>query len=300
MKITGTFLDEISHDINSGNWGDAEWEADFDAMRRIGIDTVILIRAGYKDRATFDSAILRSAQTMRPVYTDLVDLFLSQAQRCGMKFFFGLYDSGRGTQPEAVTSELDLNIRFTKEVADRYASRPAFGGWYLSQEISGFNEPVVNLYEQLSAHVKKLKNVPVLISPYVRGRKQFKDAITLEEHHREWDKVFSRLRGLVDIVAFQDGQVDFCELPDYLRVHSELASRNGMAVWSNVETFERGMPINFLPISWPNLRFKMEAAENSGIVKLITFEFSHFMSPHSIWPSAHNLYRRYSEWMDAR
>jgi hypothetical protein len=66
-----------------------------------------------------------------------------------------------------------------------------------------------------------------------------------------------------------------------------------------VETFERGMPINFLPINWWNLLYKLEAAEASGVEKLITFEFSHFLSPNSIYASAHTLYRRYCEWLDA-
>ena len=30
MGITGTFLDEITHDIPSQNWGEEEWAADFD------------------------------------------------------------------------------------------------------------------------------------------------------------------------------------------------------------------------------------------------------------------------------
>ena len=31
MQITGTFLDEISHDIPHQNWGRAEWDRDFAA-----------------------------------------------------------------------------------------------------------------------------------------------------------------------------------------------------------------------------------------------------------------------------
>ena len=42
MKITGTFLDEISHDIPHQNWGEKEWERDFRSMKTAGIDTVIL------------------------------------------------------------------------------------------------------------------------------------------------------------------------------------------------------------------------------------------------------------------
>ena len=46
MRITGTFLDEITHDIPSNNWGREEWARDFRVMKAIGIDTVVLIRAG--------------------------------------------------------------------------------------------------------------------------------------------------------------------------------------------------------------------------------------------------------------
>ncbi len=58
MKITGTFLDEISHDIPSNNWG-------------------------------------RKHMPVYPVYVDLVDLFLDEAERCHMDFYLGLYDSGK-------------------------------------------------------------------------------------------------------------------------------------------------------------------------------------------------------------
>ena len=57
------------------------------------------------------------------------------------------------------------------------------------------------------------------------------------------------------------------------------------------------MPVDFLPIDWRNLKFKMDVAARAGIDKLITFEFSHFMSPHSIYPSAHTLFKRYKEYM---
>ena len=39
MRIKGTFLDEISHDIPHQNWGEAEWDRDFGYMREAGIDT---------------------------------------------------------------------------------------------------------------------------------------------------------------------------------------------------------------------------------------------------------------------
>ena len=56
------------------------------------------------------------------------------------------------------------------------------------------------------------------------------------------------------------------------------------------------MPIRFLPIKWEKMRLKLEAAARAGVDKAITFEFSHFMSPHSIYPSAHGLFDRYMEY----
>lgn len=298
MRITGTFLDEITHDIPSANWGPREWAADFDAMKAAGINTVILIRSGYRDRVTFPSETLARAQPMRPVYLDLVDLFLSEAERTGMTFYFGIYDSGRFWHEGQPEKEVELNLRFTEEAARKYGHRPAFGGWYMTHEIHEHDERVTRLIERLARHVKGLKDAPVLMSPYVRGRMQFGDhPITPEEHEQQWDEIFSILSGFVDVVAFQDGQVDFNELPTFLEINNRLARKHGLQPWSNVESFERGMPLNFLPIDWRNLRYKIEAAEGAGVEKLITFEFSHFMSPNSMWPSARNLYRRYMEYI---
>lgn len=301
MKITGTFLDEITHDIPSANWGAEEWAADFDAMQAAGIDTVILIRAGYSERMTFPSAVLAAAQPMRPVTLDLVDLFLTQAERTGMTFYFGIYDSGRFWHSDQPEREVELNLRFTEEVAQRYAARKAFGGWYMTHEIHEHEEGVTRLIERLARHVKGLKDVPVLISPYVRGRKQFGDTpITPQEHERQWEQIFAILSGFVDIVAFQDGHVDFHELPAFMEINTRLAHKYGLRPWSNVESFERGMPLNFLPIDYRNLVYKIETAAAAGAEKLITFEFSHFMSPNSMWPSAHNLYRRYLEYIQGK
>ena len=55
LPITGTFLDEISHDIPHQNWGEAEWDKDFQNMKAFGIDTVITCRCGYRKFVTYPS-----------------------------------------------------------------------------------------------------------------------------------------------------------------------------------------------------------------------------------------------------
>jgi hypothetical protein len=299
IQLTGTFLDEITHDIPSQNWGKHEWAADFDSMKAVGIDTVIMIRAGYRKRAVFESAVLRQkVPNMLPTYTDLLDIFLTEAERCGMTFFFGTYDAGAFWDEGDYALEAEINKPFCSEVIDKYGHRKAFGGWYICHELSTYNAPMMQVYEDLSKHLRALKDVPILISPYIKGVKQFgADALTLVKHVEEWRQTFHDLQGLVDIVAFQDGNVPLVQLPDYLQANRELASEVGITSWSNIESFDRDMPFNFPPTDIRKLRYKMEQAAKANMEKLITFEFSHFMSPHSMWPSAHQLYARYNEWL---
>ncbi|QDV06757.1 hypothetical protein Poly30_22720 [Planctomycetes bacterium Poly30] len=294
--ITGTFLDEISHDIPSANWGRLEWAKDFESMASAGIDTVILIRAGYRDRCAFHSDVLRKRHGYLIVQDDLVELFLDLAQTHGMTFWFGTYDSGEHWVRGEHQAEIDVNLAFTEEFAQRYGDHPALGGWYISHEIDAFDDGVMRVYESLARHLKGLRDLPILISPYPRGAKQFDRPFTLEEHSQHWSRIFERIEGLVDVVAFQDGQVLYSELPDYLATNADLSRRHGITSWSNVESFDRDVHLKFPPIAWPKLRYKIEAARAAQVDKLITFEYSHFMSPNSMFPSAAGLHRMYMEW----
>lgn len=58
-----------------------------------------------------------------------------------------------------------------------------------------------------------------------------------------------------------------------------MADKYGIECWTNAESFDRDMPIKFLPIKFDKLRMKLEAAARQKYDKAITFEFSHFMSP---------------------
>lgn len=134
IPITGTFLDEITHEIPSQNWGPAEWTRDFDAMT----------------------------------------------------FFFGTYDSGKYWQNGQYEIESDINKAFCDEFMEKYGHRQAFGGWYISHEISVYNDGMMKVYETLAHHLRGLKPVPILILPYIKGVKQFgASAISLEQHKKE-------------------------------------------------------------------------------------------------------------------
>lgn len=292
-RITGTFLDEITHDIPSQNWGEMQWRKEFELYTHIGIDTLIIIRAGYRNRCIFPA---KSLPDLLPGYEDLGEMFFSLADEMNLKIFFGTYDSGYHWIRRNWWREVELNKAFLDEATERYGHHKSFAGWYLTHETGKNDAHIIELFNHIGGHCKSLKNVPVLISPYPQGAKQpGADALSLEESFDHWERVFEAAKGSFDICAFQDGQVHYQELPKFVRGIADLGKKHGVTIWSNLESFDRDMPIKFPPADWRNLRFKLETASQVA-EKIITFEFPHFVSPHSCYAAAHNLFDRYAEY----
>ncbi|MEN7547268.1 DUF4434 domain-containing protein [Rapidithrix thailandica] len=308
MKITGTFLDEISHDIPHQNWGRKEWDKDFAHMKAIGIDTVILIRSGYRRFITYPSDYLMNKFGCYTPPVDWVELFLQLADKYGFSFYFGLYDSGIYWDTGDMSHEIDANRYVIDEVWEKYGYYKSFKGWYLSMEISRGTKGAVEAFRTLGMQCKeKGTNLPTLISPWIDGKKavlaassQLKkeEVVSLTEHEKEWDEIFDGVKGAVDAVAFQDGHIDYHELESFFTVNKQLADKYGMECWTNAESFDRDMPIKFLPIKFEKLKLKLEAAAKAGYDKAITFEFSHFMSPQSAYLQAGHLFNRYKEYLN--
>ena len=306
IRIQATFLDEISEDIPHQNWGRAEWDADFAAMKAVGIDTVVMIRAGLRKFITYPSKILMEEEGCNRPPVDLVDMFLDLAEKHGMKFFFGTYarrSNGANTAAE-IEAKWDQERRLIEEVWTRYGERRAFRGWYLSKEIAENNPPVVAEFCRYSRLCKTIApDLPIMISPGMRGRKAWlpddpkAHDLDFAAHEAAWEEVMSQISGLVDIIAFQDGHVTFDELPQALAINKRIADKYGIETWTNCESFDRDMPFRFPPIKWEKMLLKLKAAESAGIEKALTFEFSHFMSPNSLWRSAGHLYNRYREYL---
>lgn len=310
LQITGTFLDEISHDIPHQNWGLKEWDQDFQHMKRIGIDTVIMIRSGYRKFITYPSEYLLKKGCYMPS-VDLVEMYLQLAEKYGMKFYFGLYDSGRYWDTGDLSWEIEDNKYVIDEVWKKYGERyKSFGGWYLSGEISRATKGAIKAFHAMAKQCKDVSNgLPTFISPWIDGKKAVmasgskltkEDAVSVQQHEKEWNEIFDGIHDVVDACAFQDGHIDYDELDAFFTVNKQLADKYGMQCWTNAESFDRDMPIRFLPIKFDKLRMKLEAAKRAGYDKAITFEFSHFMSPQSAYLQAGHLYDRYREYFEIK
>jgi len=309
LKITGTFLDEISHDIPHQNWGEKEWDKDFEHMKAIGIDTVIMIRSGYRKFITYPSEYLLKKHNCYMPSVDLLDMYLRLADKHQMKFYFGLYDSGKYWDTGDLSWEVEDNKYVIDEVWKNYGSKyKSFQGWYISGEISRKTKGAIGAFYQMGKQCKDVSGgLPTFISPWIDGKKAVaaaggdltkESAVSVQEHEREWNEIFDGIHEVVDACAFQDGHIDYDELDAFFTVNKKMADKYGMQCWTNAETFDRDMPIKFLPIKFDKLRMKLEAAARAKYDKGITFEFSHFMSPQSAYLQAGHLYDRYRDYFN--
>ena len=298
LRITGTFLDEISHDIPHQNWGAKEWEADFRHMKAIGIDTVIVIRSGYRKFITYPSPYLLKQGCYMPS-VDLIDLFLRLAEKYGMKFYFGLYDSGKYWDTHDMTYEVEHNKYVIDEVWNMYGRRyKSLGGWYISGEISRATKGAISAFHAMGKQCKEVSGgLPTFISrarSTVRRlcqRQQSSDqgaGRSPSSTNASLDERFSRHPRRADACAFPDGHTT---TTSRRLLHGEYSS----PTWHGAD--ERFESIIDMPTASTS---DSSRTNRAGYDKAITFEFSHFMSPQSAYLQAGHLYDRYKEYFNIR
>ena len=298
LLVTGTFLSEIAIDIPHNNWGAKEWAADFKVMESIGIDTVIFNSPAFKERVCFDSKTLKKhLGTIRPTHIDYLDLFFELAEKHNMSLFLGTYN-GNHWQTGDIKKEFAINKDFCTEMVDLYGDRSAFKGWYIPYEMCSYWEVLMELHDKLASHLRSLRNYPILTSPFMEKNSGSDRETTLSEYEFLWDRIWNRLKDNVDIVAFQDGHVPFLELHDYMEINVRLAEKHGLQSWSNLESFGRGSNMGFWPLCWDDMKYKIDVATKCDVDKIITWEFSHFMSPNACFPQAHGLFNKYCDHYD--
>lgn len=284
ILITGTFIDEITYDIPSSNWSDEQWKADLDHMQDIGIDTLIFIRGGMYKKSIFPSRVLGTEYR-----DDFAGLIISEAEKRNMNVFFGLYISNLEWNHGDAQGEIEKNKAFAEEIWMRYGQSPAFAGWYIPHETAYDVLNITEVMQGLSKICKQLApNKPVLISPFFDPSKY----ATPQALYEQWDHMFSKIGDYVDICAFQDGSAPMELMEAFLQVTDQLCKKYHIRHWVNLETFERDVRQMYLPIPFQDMKYKLELHQ-AYAEKIITFEFSHFLSPQSIFPSAQNLNKLY-------
>lgn len=242
LPITGTFLDEISHDIASQNWGPDEWAQESDTFIEVGIDTVIMIRTGCRKRLACPSETIAAHRPVLPVYVDLVRMFLDLAAERGIDLFFGLYDSGFRWRRNDWTVEVDRNRAYLHETYDTYGSSLAFRGWYPPHETIDSGLRIIDTNVAPATEIRSFGDLPILVSPFYHGRTDAAlgpagSARSVEEHARAWSEILGAYSRLVNYCAFQDGTADFLALEELTKSAAKVAAKTGITLWSKLGSF---------------------------------------------------------------
>ncbi len=287
--ITGTFIDEITYDMPSSNWSQEQWKKEFDYMQDVGIDTLILVRGFFAGRSIYPSRVCHTEEA-----EDFAGFVLEQAERRRMDVFFGLYISNLTWNDGDAATEIRRNKPFIDEVLRRYGQHPSLKGWYIPHETCCDELNIGEVMHGLSGICKeKAPDKSILISPFFKTNLTCPGAaLTPQQHYEEWDRIFDRVGENIDICAFQDGTAPLDQFDDYFGYTEKLCEKYHIHHWANLETFERDVRSLYYPISFPLLKQRLEHHKKYA-EKIITFEFSHFLSPQSINPSARNLNHLY-------
>ena len=159
-----------------------------------------------------------------------------------------------------------------------------------------YDEGYVALLQHLAAHVKSITpDKATLISPAFMGKVPRPRRMAQPRRPSQGVGPRIQLFAGIDICAFQDATVPLGEQGDYFAAMREVCDKHGVELWANIETFARDMMPRFSPVDFRVLRDRMLGSA-PYVSKSITFEFSHFLSPQSMYPSARNLFRRYCEY----
>ncbi|MBQ6183886.1 MAG: DUF4434 domain-containing protein [Clostridia bacterium] len=297
FPITGTFIDDVTYDIPCSNWTYEEWAKELDNMAEVGIDTLIFARAVFCGKCIYPSKIF---PTLKDEDDDFAGFILREAAKRNMTVFVGGYISNLTWNNGDWKNEIAQNKKFIKEFVARYGDIPSFKGWYVPHE--GYDR-ILNLKDTMGGLAALYKDSTpekyVLVSPFFRSAVTSAEPFTPERTAEEWDYIWEKCGKDIDFCAFQDGTAPLDELAAYVSAVKTVCDKHGIALWSNVETFERDVRRLYYPIPFDQLKRRIKAVE--GIVeKLITFEFSHFLSPQSIYLSARNLNRLYREYYGAK
>ena len=272
-RLGGVFLSAYQQDVA---FSQSRWDAEFDALSAVGIDTVIVGEsasstwpnyslasappAGSSPRikvyAFWPTTIGSSVPGYQMIYTghDYIGRVLTSADVHGSKVILGNADvpwiDQGGNQTYKMQAALSRSI--VAELWKLYGHHASVAGFYNVVELSCDvrNEQLsLQIAEQMfgpfSSHVKSLRpSLRAVTSPYYRAA-NVSDPNNHQMTALQWASFWRKLLAaapLFDTVAPQDGcgagGNSLATIDEYLRALKSVTTALNRTLWSNVELFE--------------------------------------------------------------
>lgn len=296
LKLNGSFLQPELGD----QWSHAEWEDEFQYMRDVGMDHLIL---QWSANTEFGTAVYPTsvAGLTQNTANDVVGKALEMGDEYGFDIYIGLqlnheWFAHYTNDLNWLEEEAVLAGELIEDLWDRYGSHDSFAGWYLSFEVDNWNLPtsaewqrMADFYNNVTAVADAVSpGLPIMISPFYN----VSGGLTPAGWETMWKYILSRTS--IDIVALQDGVgAGHAATGDLAAWFA--ATRNAIdaaspatELWSDTETFNT----DFKPMDMALMLDNMEAVE-PYVSHYTSFSFNHYMSPQEVNPLYYETYRDY-------
>jgi hypothetical protein len=288
--ISGSFL-QIWNDVGCacGNWTQARWNTEMQTMADVGMNTLIVQYGMYGDGAGTVTAFYPSNLGFVTYRQPTLDYIMAAAQARGQKVVVGLYfnanwDGDLAWDQPATYNDVEFrNRQVIDEIWSRYGANPAFGGWYIPQEIDDLNWQsdgnralLAGMVQNLAAHAKgKNAALPVMIAPYFRMNQP-------ADVYRDWWVNFLAAAPSVDWVIPQDGvgtngTDGDTDVPYYFAALQYATGFTGRNLGATVESFQQTGSSTFVPTTIARLQDQLKVA-GSYATRIFQFEWS-YMEP---------------------
>ena len=298
-------------------WKEENWRALIRDMHGIGIDTAICSTSALWGRPLFAGYEKTVGRPLRFGCDDPLGTCADEAEKLGMKMFFGLGLRGRVSEVRDYASMekpwpdawFEWNTALAKAIVERFGGRKCFAGLYIAYEIN-FSDLEIELYERLvHKHLRPaIGSVKLLASPGNLGTDLSAQQLD------ELPKMMQRAG--IDILAPQDyGGRGGWPRPDAVRLQAEALKKArkpladvGVTLWSNCEVFNLDATPDGRTICVPGpmerIQKQMEM-QAPWVEKLICFQYQGIMNRHTELvnighPGTEKLYRDYTAYIQKR
>lgn len=290
----------IFQPVYAHSWTQSDFEAEFDRMKDVGMDHMIMQWTIQRDALTkevyYTSALYNGTTGyFIPNNHDMLSELLTAAQNKGIDIWVGIsWSDDWWTKASTDFTWLADEASFATSVIQDiwtstagYSSKSSFKGWYISWEIDNVNytssAQQLHMRDALKTIVDYAKtntSKPVMISPF------FNDSMgqTASEWRDMWTYFLDDTAGAdIDIVALQDGigvhHADTTTIDDWLIATKQATDTNtDCELWANIETFDDIGNDTYRSASIDRI-FDQIDAESPYVTKMTSYSFTSYQSP---------------------
>lgn len=300
--IKGTFI-SLASDLHIG-WTEREWAREFEAMAKIGFDTLIIQCSAKIDSNSNEVVCFYNSGKFK-IVRGQIDWILAESEKRGWKVYTGGIEDDDADDSNNLKF-LELSKIVADDIYNKYHSFKSFAGFYISTELMLNDAAEAGpkaIYSDYGKYLKtKFPDKKVVVSPYFvtdASRRCRIRNLTKSWHDRTPDEMAAQVKSFlkkcpVYIVAVQDStcwDVTMDDLRKYLPVIADAVRSQGREFWVDTEVFITSDYEHYTPAPISRITEQLEIEKN---YKCVMYCFNWNMDPNGS-AETKNLYRQYSE-----